>query len=439
VLFEIFEQHLLLKNEKTMKKLQFISTILIFLTYNMIAQQGKGYQKDYVFLKSNNLVVDKNFYLLTVIEKSETVKNALINEPLLKKMKAQKTEILKNHVNDTCTTPTSLLIDFKISPSDSTYLDSIQRQLYKNNATAFDALINTHLRPSGAYQRFTNDTNLDLWLKTWGQYAVGINYIIDQFGFGKKMRYPRIDSASYDVNSRYYRVVLKDIMAVLDEKTSEMSLFFQPSLSIAMRLMEANDRDEPARHEPMEQKDNQAAFQEAQKTNWQKYKYAAIVVPGNGPELSHTPLSPLNKMRLDFVAERFYKGFAPFIIVSGGYCYPYKTTHAEAVEMKNYLMTKHKIAAKNIIIDPHARHTTTNYRNANRLMIRYGFPLDKLCLFTTTKSQTDYVMNSLFDKRNENELGYLPYIGKKRISSHDIEYLPNILCLHLDPFDPLDP
>ena len=102
-------------------------------------------------------------------------------------------------------------------------------------------------------------------------------------------------------------------------------------------------------------------------------------------------------------------------------------------------MTKHGIEAKNIIIDPHARHTTTNFRNANRLMIRYGFPTDKLCVFTTTKSQTDYVMFPAFDTRNNNELGYLPYIGKKRISSHDIEFLPNLFSLHLDPFDPLDP
>jgi hypothetical protein len=72
-------------------------------------------------------------------------------------------------------------------------------------------------------------------------------------------------------------------------------------------------------------------------------------------------------------------------------------------------------------------------------MIRYGFPMEKMCLFTTTKSQTDYVMNPLFDKRNENELGFLQFIGKNRISNHDIEFLPNILCLHMDPFDPLDP
>lgn len=422
-----------------MKKVSLIFSIITFFVYCSTAQQGNGFQKNYTVLTSNSVIVDKNFYILTVIEQSETVKNILSSEPALRSFLTQKIQIIKQHVSDTCTTPTSLLTDFKISNADSLDLIQQQKTLYNANKTNFDALINNHLRTSGYYQRFTNDTNLDLWLKAWGQYVVGINYIIDQFGFGLKMRYPRIDSASYDVNSRYYRTVLKDIMAVLDERTDAMMLFYQPALAVALQLMQANDRDEPTRHEPMEKKDNQAAFKQVSKTDWKKYKYAAIVVPGNGPELSHTPLSPLNKMRLDFVAERFRKGSAPFIVVSGGYCYPYKTTHAEAVEMKNYLMTKHGIEDENIIIDPHARHTTTNFRNANRLMIRYGFPMDKMCLFTTTKSQTDYVMNPLFDKRNENELGYLPYIGKKRISSHDIEFLPNLFSLHLDSFDPLDP
>jgi hypothetical protein len=407
-----------------------------------LAQQGNGFQKEYAVLKSINPIVDKNFYLLTAIEKSLPVSKVMSNEPFLKALLARKSDIIKRHVMDTCASPFSLLNDFKISQAESGQLDSIQRILYKLNTTAFDDLVNKHLRPSGFYQRFTNETNLDFLLKAWGQYAVGINYIIDQFGLGKKMRYPRIDSASYDINSRYYRIVIKDMMAAIDEKTSTMTLFYKPSLSIALQLMHANDRDEPARHEPMEQRGNKAAYEQVKKTDWSKYKYAAVVVPGNGPELSHTPLSPLNKMRLDFVADRFRKGWASFIIVSGGYCYPFKTTHAEAVEMKKYLNTKHGIDEKHIIIDPHARHTTTNFRNANRLMIRYGFPTDKLSVFVSTKGQIDYVMNLTpinFDKRNENELGYLPYIGKNRISNHDIEYLPNLFCLHLDPYDPLDP
>lgn len=66
--------------------------------------------------------------------------------------------------------------------------------------------------------------NEDLLLHAWAQTVVGINYIIDQFGLGKKMRYPRIDSANYVVDSRYYRTALKDMFAYLSESTAGMKL-----------------------------------------------------------------------------------------------------------------------------------------------------------------------------------------------------------------------
>ena len=100
------------------------------------------------------------------------------------------------------------------------------------------------------------------------------------------MRYPRIDSASYDINSRYYRTALKDMFAFLDEKDTAMPLFYQPSLIIALQLMALNDRDEPARFEPLETGENKAAAQAVRATDWSKYPYATIVVPGEGPEIS---------------------------------------------------------------------------------------------------------------------------------------------------------
>src|ERR1700761_8148277 len=132
-----------------------------------------------------------------------------------------------------------------------------------------------HLRPSGYYQRFVSLSNKALFLKELGQYVYGINYMIDQFGLGKKMRFPRIDTPNYPVNSRYYRMVMKDMFALLDEQSNSMSLFYQPSLAVAMHLMDANDRDEPARFEPMEQGENKAAVSSIKTTQWSKYAYAA--------------------------------------------------------------------------------------------------------------------------------------------------------------------
>ncbi|EHQ30364.1 protein of unknown function DUF218 [Mucilaginibacter paludis DSM 18603] len=413
--------------------------LLILSGRATIAQINKGYSKNYKFVHSNNLVADKNFYVLTVIDHTPEIKSILNANGQLNALLNNRIEILKQHVTDTCSLPSSLLGDFRWTKSDSANMALVLKELYVKNTGAFDVMIDNHLRPSGYYQRFINLNNQDLLVRAFGQYVIGINYIIDQFGFGKKMRYPRIDSPSYVVTSRYYRTVMKDIFAALDEHTDGMKQFYQPSLAVAMRLMDANDRDEPARFEPMETGANKKAFDRVKLIKWSNYKYATIVIPGNGPEITTTPISPDNKIHCDVAAERYLKGWAPFIIVSGGYCYPFQGPYCEAVQMKKYLMQKFEIPEDAIIIDPHARHTTTNFRNANRLIIRYGIHVDKPSVFITSKSQTDYVKNELFDKRNRNELGYLPYRDKTGISNHDIVFYPTYDSLHMDPFDPLDP
>ena len=421
------------------RKYYAVFLILFGLISAASAQPGSGYQKDYSPLRSGNLVADKNFYLLTVIDRTPAVKGLLSKDAPLHQFRDTHLNILKNHVSDTCTWPSSLVTDFRFSSTDTSLLFTTLQTLYHNNQAILDKMIDGHLRPSGYYQRFIDLSNEDLWLCAWRQVATGVNYIIDQFGLGKKMRYPRIDSASYDVNSRYYRMALKDLFAYLSEQTDSMDVFYHPSLAIALQLMDLNDRDEPARFEPMGSGENSAPVSAIQHTDWSKYPYASIVIPGNGPELFTTPISPINKMHCAIAAERYRKGWAPFIIVSGGYCYPFRGPYCEAIEMRKYLEEKFGIPAAAIIIDPHARHTTTNIRNADRLMIRYGIPITKRSVFITTLSQSNMVAGAAFDQRNLHELGYLPYKDKQQISLHDITFYPVMESLHMDPYDPLDP
>ena len=416
-------------------------TLLLFLTSVpcLLAQTGSGYRPSYQFLHSGNLVADKNFYWITVIDQSPAVQQLLAADPALLAVYHRRLAILKTHVEDTCTWASSLVVDFRFTTADSGAIAEALRTLYQHHRPEFDNLVDQHLRPSGYYQRFILQSNEDLLLHAWAQTVVGINYIIDQFGLGKKLRYPRIDTASYVVDSRYYRTALKDMFAFLSESAADMKLFYHPSLAVAMQLMDLNDRDEPARFEPMETGENQAACAAISHTDWAKYKYATIVIPGNGPELTTTPISPINKMHCSIAATRFKEGWAPFIIVSGGYCYPFRGPYCEAIEMKKFLITRFGIPAAAIIIDPHARHTTTNIRNADRLIIRYGIPITKPSVFITTASQLHMAAANTFDQRNLNELGYLPYREKQQLSIHDISFYPVMESLHMDPYDPLDP
>ncbi|HTI07392.1 MAG TPA: YdcF family protein [Puia sp.] len=417
--------------------------LLVMLGFVLIrpaaAQPGAGYRKEYKFLHSANRVADKNFYLITVLDQTPALRSILSKEQRLLAIGEQRSVLLKQHATDSCAWPGSLLDSFRFSDSDSREITALLQALYNNHRSLFDKMIDQHLRPSGYYQRFIAQSNEDLLVHAWGQYVTGINYIIDQFGLGKKLRYPRIDSANYPVDSRYYRTALKDMFAYLSEKMDTKPAFYAPSLAVALQLMDLNDRDEPARFEPMEAGENKKAVLAIKTTNWSKYSYATILIPGNGPELTSTPISPINKMHCAIAASRYQKGWAPFIIVSGGYCYPFRGPYCEAIEMKKYLMGKFAIPEAAILIDPFARHTTTNIRNADRLMIRYGIPLTRPSVFVTTKSQTNYANDALFDLRNLHELGYLPYKGKNRISLHDIEFYPVMESLHMDPEDPLDP
>jgi len=203
--------------------------------------------------------------------------------------------------------------------------------------------------------------------------------------------------------------------------------------------MDINLRDEAGRFEPMERGENAAAFRKIASTQWSRYPYTVIVVPGAGNDRPGVRLSPGGKMRVELAAKRYRDGKAPFILVSGGFVHPNQTPYAEAIEMKRELMEKYSIPEDAILIDPHARHTTTNIRNAARIMFRYGMPFEATALITTDPGQSASIENSNFETRCLRELGYVPHKLLRRTSAFDLEFVPKLESLQSDPQDPLDP
>ena len=72
-------------------------------------------------------------------------------------------------------------------------------------------------------------------------------------------------------------------------------------------------------------------------------------------------------------------------------------------------------------------------------MYRYGIPFDRKALITTDRFQSSYIESDVFVKRCEAELGYQPHKLANRISAFDLEFLPVMDSLQIDPRDPLDP
>lgn len=405
---------------------------------NVFSQENKDFDPNYQLLESNSVEQDKNFYLLTAMQQVPIIKQVLLsNDKLVEFIKAKKIQITKS--TKACGENSECHFKSFLWKEDEVKLISKQlRKLYNSNSE-IKKFIQNHIRPSGYYQNYAYLSDKEILIKSWEDASKGINHIINVYGKGIKPMYAKIDSIRYNKSSIFYKRLI-DINAnsvATDIKT--MELFFEPSLQFAINLLDINDRDEASSHEPMAKKANKATFERIASIDWDKYKYSILLVPGYGPEEEKTPLSPVAKFRLKLAAERYQLKLAPIIVVSGGRVHPFRTPYNEAIEMKKILIERYQIPENAILIEPHARHTTTNFRNAARLIYRYGIPFTKKALVTTTKYQSYYISDMGLDKRCILELGYVPYKLLQRLNQNDIEFLPIITSLHGNSMEPLDP
>jgi hypothetical protein len=408
------------------------------LLWTALAQPGSSVEPAHAYLVFRSAVQDKNFYFLSLIERTAAVDKAVRSDAALAKLAESKRAALANALSSCATAPTCYADAMKFSESEiATAADSWKR-LYGSNP-AVRSLADGAMRESGAFVRDQALAGADLLAKAWSDAAHGMNGAIDVYGTGHPPRYPAIDSVSYDVKSDTYGRLVRTVVTVLEDGIANRQLFFQPTLGFALGLMEANHRDEAGRFEPLDTGENRAAMRRAAAIDWNKFPYSVIVVPGSGNETEPVALSAWGKLRLTIAERRFRAGKAPFILVSGGFVHPNQTAHCEAIEMKRSLMADFGVPEDAILIDPHARHTTTNLRNAVRELYRYGFPFGKAALVSTDQDQSVYIEGAEFAKRCTEELGYLPALSLRRVSPFDLEFTPNIQSLQFDARDPLDP
>ncbi len=167
--------------------------------------------------------------------------------------------------------------------------------------------------------------------------------------------------------------------------------------------------------------------------------YDLIVVPGYTPldATEATPVvHPTAAARLDAAVAHLRGGGAPIILVSGANVHPDGTPYVEAMLMKRYLL-EHGVAESLVLVEPCARHSHTNLRNAGRFMLRYG--LEK-ALVVTSRDQAFYFANprlSGFEERCLADFGYR--VGDfVSLPESTVEFRPsaNVLRRGDDPRDP---
>ena len=383
-------------------------------------------------------LIGKAFYLFDAVARTPSVRARVEQSPALKALREARVQAV-SHAAATCgSDPGCHATALKWRAADIVAAETALAALVRTDA-GMKAFVSRDLRASGMLQAYAAESDEALVAGAWREAAVGLNRVIDVYALGTAPLYPKIDGPSYDPASDSYRRLLEVMVAVMAEQPDDFTTFYAPTLAFARRLLDANRRDEAGRFEPLHEGENAAAYRRVEAVAWATFPYAAIIVPGAGADRPDVALDPWGKLRLELAVARFKAGKAPFIIVSGGNVHPNQTPFNEALEMKRALVNDFGVPADAVIIDPHARHTTTNLRNAARLALRYGLPADTPLLITTDQSQSAYISGKEFSDRCLRELGYQPGTLGARRSRFDLEFTPSVQSLHADARDPLDP
>jgi hypothetical protein len=417
------------------KNLLFWLILIFSVFYNYSFSQSPQYK----LVRGKSFVQSKNYYLLTLFEELQDAKQLLSNDSLLVKITKNKIDELSQSLKNCGKSALCYTEKMKFSDDEIEVIKQRLITLYTDD-NALGILVQKYLIPSGTYILFKNLPHKEMLAKAWEQDAKGINFAIGVYAEGKKPNYPNIDSFSITTNTTTngYVSLLYNTASLLTLECESNPLFFAIPLTATLHFLEMNERNQAADFEPMEEKENKAAYARVKTIDWKKYKYSVIEVPGAGPENPEMPLSAEGMLRCRLAAIQYKKGLAPFIVTSGGKVHPYKTKFCEAIEMKKFLMYELSVPENAIIIDPHARHTTTNMRNTVRLIYRYGIPFNKPGITCTTKGQSIMISTTLID-RCLKELQETPYKNGNRLSETEVEFYPLIEALQINPFEPMDP
>jgi hypothetical protein len=401
-----------------------------------------GYDSTYVPISSGDPLQDRLFYFATLLESSNYQK--IEEQPEFKTLR-ERYILLLSQINDLTSLTRTGRKQFFISNAEGNSLATGFARAFKTEAK-LRSMVDKELVPSGNWELYYVGKSDSTFLKrAMLQTVIAIDTIINQYLIGSTPQYPEDGPSDSDGPKNLYSdTYLQQIVSALGkiDRNNQTPLYLP--VQTALALLRLNNRNEATRFEPLSSGENRAALANMKNIIWKSYTYASLIVPGDSPNSAGDAinLSESAKKHVQYAAQAYNEGLAPVIILSGANVYPYypPTSYFEAVEMKKYMIQTYSIPDNVILIDPCARHTTTNLRNAARLIIKSGIPRYKKSLIVTTKSQNDIIQANSFTTRCNNELGYFPGTLGNRIADVRLEFTPSTHdVLTINASDPLDP
>jgi len=384
----------------------------------------------------------KNYPFLSILDQDPEVSLFIEQDSVLARLQKLKRDKIRNALRDCAAAPICLTEALRIDPEEIMAIGARLSEI--GRLPGMRQFIEGKIIPTGAYQWLLEKAAAEDRVRlVWEQDAAGINHALSVYASGSRPNYPLIDSNSLNISSagqfpKGYANQLQQIIHHLLNVDSLTGGFMTLQTAAVNLFLSMNGRNQAADYEPMEHGVNKSAAVRADTLDWKRFPYSVILVPGAGPADHSVKLTPEAIIRMELAVSAYKKGMAPFIMVSGGKVHPFKTEVNEALEMKYYLTQVLGIPESSVIMEPHARHTTTNMRNAARLMIRYRFPIEKPGLACSTVGQSMMITSTL-PGRCIKELGYVPYRNGQRLDQHFSEFYALKTALQADPDEPIDP
>lgn len=376
------------------------------------------------------------FPLFAMLRTADGWAEALRGDPVLRQLA---TERAARVPRDACTPSPQCLADAWVwSAADIAAVEARLRLLTRDRRLGA-ALVGGQMRPSGRFARHEALADANLVAIAWGEAAAAVNRVIAVYARGTPPRYPKIDAIIFDTTRPEYADVLSAHGVATAALGHDDDLFFDPSLRYAIGLLQMNERTEAGAYRPLLDGENAEAMRAVAGADWQAHPYTALLVFGHGPEDAQSRTGVMGHIRMRIAADMFARGLAPFIIVSGGNVHPNRTPFNEAIEMKRLLVTEHGIPADRVLIEPHARHTTTNLRNCARLLLAAGFPVDRPALVVSDPRTIQYIGGDELTRRNLREMGVQPGRLAPGPDRFSLRFTPAPIAFHVEAADPLDP
>ncbi|SHN17780.1 YdcF family protein [Chitinophaga sp. CF418] len=385
------------------------------------------------YTASQQVQMRKSFYLLYLLERTGPAHDAIVKDAVFNQI-AKDRQARLTAAYSQCADAACIGKALEWTAAEIQEVGEEFKRLAVTNPDITETV--QRLKVVDRYPLYAENPDTTFIRKAWQDVAAGINHVCRVYLQGLPPRYPRIDSISFRPSDpgfvKQVKTAVQQIMPIGTGNT-----FYKQSLLGSLKALEINGRDEATRYEPLYKAQNAAPFAKLKRTNWNAYRFSTIMVPGSGPGKAGQTMDSMGIFRCKLAAEQYRDNVAPFIIVSGGHVHPYKTPFCEAIEMKKYMVDKLGIPDSVVIIEPHARHTTTNIRNAVRLVYLFNIPASKPMLIVSDSFQSLAIEKMA--ARFINEIGYLPYTGLERKAPTENIILPDLKAWQQDPEDPLDP